>query len=234
MVCQNTRHCEGCVLSEDKTFANIINQYLHQFSVQKQKLGIHQECILGTLENLNLCEIAEFIVPTGITCDMKITLHSLEGLQSMMLKQLSFTYDPTKNLVKAFLDLDLGVLEGVVSVVPAGNCGFTGALTAKSISCLQKKLTIGSQQTTSFIKIEIFFPLECVRREKEDVQVHSQVSLGDLKWDCFKLLERLPNSMVESILRSLNLKVSTLVDTFMLSMVDSLHAKLFQMCPVIN
>lgn len=159
-----------------------------------------RDCNLGTLKNIQLCDLAEFKIETKISCDFLITIHNIKGIHNARITHLSRRSDTDMEL---YVEVTLGVLNGALSMIPTDeNCGLTGRLTSKMIDCKESYFVIGSVEKP----VKIFLAARIL--PKSGVKVLS-VDLGMIDVGC---LHFLPSSVKNKISKSLAEKVESFLN----------------------
>ena len=107
------------------------------------------ECKIGTLRNIQLCDIVKFRAPTKISCDFEIWLHSIAGAENMRITHFSYaTVGLNDDKLLFNLEITFGILTATMSMTSTGeNCGTLGwgHATAVMLACKNTTVKIGSE-----------------------------------------------------------------------------------------
>lgn len=82
------------------------------------------ECKIGTLRNIQLCNLMDFRTPTGISCDFQVSLHSITGAENIRITNFSYDTgsagaDDDEQLLFN-IEIAFGVLVGTMSMKSTG------------------------------------------------------------------------------------------------------------------
>lgn len=212
----------------------LINNYITGFYANDRTLGQYEKCNLGTLKNIQLCNIVEFDVPTKVSCDLKITLHNLKGAEQIHISKLDFEHVVNSNVFELILEITFGQLTGNLSMIPTkANCGWTGKLTSRAVTCVKENIIIGSIERPAKLKLRMQIPFECTHPTEAKI-VALEIDLGKLTVTCFKILDWLPTFVQTTILTNLSNQVSLFLKKFLDDMIKSVFLKTLPWCSPIH
>lgn len=192
-------------------------------------------CQLGTLRNIQLCHLMENIrVPTGVSCDFYVTLHSIMGAEKMRIVEFTFAQQPgrpanssTKESSSAdgarfallTLGVNFGVLTGRMSTKSTGeNCGLTGSWTASALTCPDNNVILGTAENPVRARLAIHIPMEC--ENPSDVELTEfDINIGSVVLDCFRLSTALPAAVNAKLTSTLSFYLSRFLKTFLSNMI---------------
>ena len=196
--------------------ADMIKHFANAYlSVPNRSLGRYNTCELGKIEDIQLCNLLEMTLQTRLSCDLKVSVDSLQGLQHAHISTLDVSSDNIGYTIS--LNIDLGILRAWMSTEPVrAGCNIVIRAVSTLITCERSELKIGPINV--FIVIYIPFDYDLSKIEVSQCKV---IISEDIEYTCFKSLSYMPEN-IQTYLRDTIADTATvwLKDYFRTTIVD--------------
>lgn len=214
-ICPPPPPCEKCLIFAESTkqckpvlfniIVPLIHSYIHEYSTHS--LPEIQGCKLGTLTNVQLCNIVKFPVELPKLCSIDVHLLSLRGLDKIRINTFDYSFTPSGNL-EIILQVNLGQLEGNITITPAADCGWLKEKTISFLTgCKNSPVILGNMLKPILLNAKIILPLQCDKPSDAEIK-DLNIVINAISINCAGVVGYIPDFVTSKIISKLSESVS--------------------------